>query len=422
MPEIAELARLCDKADKATSTNYSSGCQEEKECHNNLNYNYNYKLGTCISVAFVFCVSGGAACAQVLGGSVPTFQLNMWRFVAQLLIVLPVIIVKGVTVLPGRKHIPWIAATCLAYNLYNILYYTAIIHLPLGAIAGISRGFTLIVVSGITAITLMLDWCWASVADAGPTAIQHWADALCSLGSVVLCTTGMVLIAQPEFMFHGTVTSRPTPHGHHPLCQESQDDHKEDALLYNMTSANTTTGVPHNVINSVVSNETLGYTLLLLSSVAFSAIYFIANRKLMDSSSTMVSFWVAVAGVVPSAVLMLLFEDFTIPGTTTCLVLLAGHAFGTGAGTPLNQTALRYIPPIMVSLITCSQVVLMCIAQYTFMKNVNPGKGNAAEIAGIVVVFTGIVLGPLYKMCLHMRPSSGWHSGTCMEKVKLMYK
>ena len=242
----------------------------------------------------------------------------MWRFVAQFLIVLPVIIVKRIPVLPTREHILWIAATCLAYNLYNIFYYTAAIHMPLGTIAGISRSFTFITVSVITLI------------------ISNEFTFLLGF-SVVMCTTEMV-----------------------------------------------------------VFNEPLGYTLLLIFSVVIAPIYFIASKQLVDFSVMVVSFWVAVAGAVPSAVMMLLFEEFTFPRTTTCLLLLVGHAFGTGLGTPGNHTALRYITPVIISLISCLQVVFLCIAQYTFMSRINPGKGNANEITGIMVVFIGNAAGPIY--------------------------
>ena len=338
---------------------------------------HNYIIGVVISLFVVFCISGSAVCAQALGGFVPAFQLNMWRFVAQFLIVLPVIIVKRIPVLPTREHIPWIAATCLAYNLYNIFYYTAAIHLPLETIAGITRSFTLIFVSLVTLI------------------ISKELTFLLGL-SVTMCSTGMVLIAQPQFMFHSIEPSTSIHNANHPFCQNTPDDHK-GVLQYNisMTSSNIT-DMTQNNSSSVVFNESLGYTLLLLSAVAGALIYFIANRKLVDSSSMVVSFWVAVAGAVPSAVLMLLFEKFTFPRTTTCLLLLVGHAFGTGVGTPGNQTALRYITPVILSLITCLQVVILCISQYTFMNKINPGKGNAAEITGIVVVFIGNAAGPLY--------------------------
>ena len=346
---------------------------------------HNYIIGVSISMFVVFCISGSAACAQALGGFVPAFQLNMWRFVAQFLIVLPAIIVKKIPVLPIREHIPWIAATCLAYNLYNIFYYTAAIHLPLGTIAGINRSFTLILVSVVTLI------------------ISKEFTFFLGL-SVAMCTTGMVLIAQPQFMFHSIEPSTSIHNANHPLCRNTPDDHR-GVFQYNISrTISNITDMTQNNSSSVVFNESLGYTLLLISAIAAAPIYFIASKKLVDSSAMVVSFWVAVAGAVPSAVLMLLFEEFTFPRTNTCLLLLVGHAFGTGLGTPGNQTALKYITPVIISLISCLQVVLLCISQYTFMSKINPGKGNAAEITGIVVVFIGNAAGPLYATFVQIWP------------------
>ena len=396
--EMKEAASLLDdnysvgsSDGESTDAKYLFECQknnEDEDHKDNQQENalyHNYKLGVSIALFVVLCVSASAACAQALGGFVPTFQLNMWRFVAQFLIVLPVIIVKRIPVLPTREHIPWIAATCLLYNLFNIFYYTAAIHMPLGAMGGISRTFRLIAVSLLTLI------------------LSNEFTFLLGL-SVVMCTTGSVLIAQPEFMFHGMSTNASIQNRHHPLCQNTPDDHN-NALLYNISIATTnTTDMTQNNGNSVVFNEPLGYALLLLSSVAAAPMYFIANKQLVDSSAMVVSFWVAVAGAVPSAVLMLLFEEFTFPRTTTCLLLLVGHAFGTGSGTPGNQMALRYITPVILSLISCLQVVFLSIAQYTFMSKINPGKGNAAEAAGVVIVFIGSAAGPLYATFMQIRP------------------
>ena len=341
-----------------------------------------YKLGVCIAMCMTLCTASSAACAQALAGFIPEFELNLIRFSVLLLLVIPVILVKQLSIKVSRPYIPWLGITCLMYNAYNVFYYGAAIYLPLSAVGGISRSFMLIIVAVLTLFT--------SKECSFPIVI-----------SVVLCITGMVLIAQPQFMFHNILPEAElTAPRYQSVCLQGSGS-------VNDISNTSDTSVPPLASNPQITsdvpdtNNALGYTFLFISSFAASIIYFVVNRKLRDVAGLVVTFWVAVWGIIVSLLLALIFEDFTSPSNIECVLLVLGHSLGAGLGTAGNLIAVQMISPVILTLVGSLQVVILCIAQYTVMADILPGKRNAAEIVGVGTTFIGNITFPVYTICLN---------------------
>ncbi len=110
------------------------------------------------------------------------------------------------------------------------------------------------------------------------------------------------------------------------------------------------------------------------------------------------SLWMGTMCTMFSVIPMLIFENVTMPETATCGLLLAGHALRAGGGAVLIVTSASFISPVVLSLVMTLQVVVMFLCQYTLMKSVAPGKHNAVEIVGAVVVLLGNTINPLYKL------------------------
>ena len=337
---------------------------DDKECDYNRRPKYqhnNYILGVCIAVAAVVCDCGSAVCTQALGRTIPKFELNMWRFVLQSLLVTPIILSKRLTLRFDKKYIPDVFIICLMYNIYNGCFYTATTYLPLGTIAGTNNAFILIIVAVVT--VLLYKEC---------TFYTAW--------SVVICVTGMILITQPGFMFNGIYSDRNISHFYHPVCHDSM----------NQT-------VPRR---STVPNEGMGYVLLAVSASSASIMYFKTNKIKADVGAFVICFWVGISGTVVSPLLMFIFEDFVFPTATVCQLLLLAHALFTVLASVGYINALHFISPLLFSLLRSFQITLLCVSQYTFMNNINSGKQNAAEITGVLTVFVGIVITPTYELCL----------------------
>ena len=327
----------------------------------------------------VLCTTISVCCAQALGGLIPEFELNMWRFLAHLLMVSPVAIVKKISMLPSREDALWIGIISLMYNLYNMFYYQSTIHLPVGTISGISCGLTLIFISVVT--VTMFKECTLPIA--------------LSCG---LCILGMVFISQPDIMFGDSIDNLNKTHALRPLCYNRRDN-TSDGSSHNVSTCYTS-GSSIKQDNEVVSNDGLGYICLMLSSCAICTIYFVRNKKTPNVHWIIVNLWVGMFGFVASFVFMLIFEDITSPGSVTCIFLLCGHAIGASLSTTANQFVLQHVSPVIMALFSSLELVLLGIAQYTFMKNIIPGRGNALEIIGICTVLVCNLIGPIYQYCL----------------------
>ena len=334
--------------------------------------------------AMVFSTTVSVCCCQALGGLIPQFELNMWRFAAHLIIISPITIVKKISVIPSKEHITWIGIICLMYNFYNIFYFESTTHLPLGTIAGVSRGATLIIVSLVT-VTLFKE-CTSTVA------------LSCSL-----CTLGMFFVSQPYFIFVDLIENINMNHTSYPLCDKTCDSGNNETIPYSFFHNVSTSDTSEPCIiqdNGNLFNEVLGYVLLLFSSTSMCIIYFVRNKKVPNVNFVFVSLWVGICGFVLSFVLMFIFEEPTLPSSTTCIFLLCGHAICESISTSANLFVLQKVSPVILALSSSLQLVLLGISQYTFMKHINPGKGNALEITGFVTIFIGTLVGPLYQYCL----------------------
>ena len=373
---MSEVRHLILKNVKDNSHNHTPEGDEEEQ---SINY---YKIGVCITIVTAFCTASSSACAQALAGFIPEFELNFFRFLVQFVLIVPVVYFNKLSIRIAKGDVLWVAVTCLIHNIYNVLYYKAAIYLPLGAFAGVSKGFILIIVGLVSLI--MTKECPMS------TAI-----------SVVLCVTGMVLIDQPGFIFQNSLSQINMTPTYEPVCQYHGHINVSNSFAFFSNSST-------NIFISPSSNEGIGYAFLFGSSLAASSLYFIINRKLKDIDGYVTAFWIAVSGVILSLLLSLIFEDVTFPHNIGCFLLLLGHGLSAALATTGNVKSLQYISPVMFTLVGSLQVVFLALAQYTFMKAINPGKRNAVEVVGVITVLIGNVASPVYTICLDIYKTMPW--------------
>ena len=349
-----------DNLDTWQLFNETTDDQDECDQEEHLNQQRkNYALGICIIVVSVVCDCGSTVCAQALGRIIPQFELNMWRFALQPLLVLPIIHYKRLNLTVCRHNVPDVVFICLLFNIYNGFFYTATTYLPLGTISGIHSAFLLVLVAMATVVIVK----------------ECYFYTACS---VIVCITGMILISQPPFMFTHIYSGRNVSHFYHPLCCNSMNQ----------------------TINNTVPNEGLGYAMLAITACAASTIFFRTRQIKEEVGAFVIAFWVGISGTVVSPLLMFIFEDFVFPTELVCQLLLLGHAIFTVLATVGFLNALQLINPLLFTLLRSSQIILLCISQYTFMKDVNPGKHNSIEITGVLTVFVGIIITPMYELYL----------------------
>lgn len=343
-------------------------------------------LGCVWSLATVIGVVLGTACAQALGGTIPPFELNMWRYAAQVALAVPTFAVKhsNLYLIPEKRHVFWIGLVSVSSSAYNIFFYTATTFLPAGTVGGLEPSFVLMLIAGVAIVRFRV-------------------CNLHTILAIVACVVGVILLIQPHVIFRGVL---PSAAFYNPICTLSNDNSNTSFKPTNdtyHTVQNHNFSSSFNASAAVAENarqiqEAKGYMLIVSSAVSIAIGYVVTTEKLHDCDSLLLVIWIGMIGTGLSAIFSLSLETFSIPGSRVCGLLLIGHAFGAGLSTFACTVALQMVGSVTVSLITCLQSAFLFVLQYTLLKNINPGKHNAVEIIGAVLVVLGNVIGPGYEL------------------------
>jgi glucose uptake protein GlcU len=172
-------------------------------------------------------------------------------------------------------------------------------------------------------------------------------------------------------------------------------------MITEATNTNTSQDFYHDASVMSVKDDLVGYSLVVGAALCLTFRIFTVNKKLCDVSCMYVNFWISSFGIVISALGMVIFEKPTLPCSTVCSFLLIGHCLAIAAANISTTFSQQVFAPMIFSLAMLMTAVLSFIAQYTVMKSTNPGKQNAAEITGAVVIVVGNVITPVYKLYLH---------------------
>ncbi len=225
-------------------------------------------LGYLAGVLNAVLASLGLICAHALGGLVPPFELNAWRFLAQLVLISPLLVYQRESIIPERKHVTGIGLVCMFVIGANLWYYTASTYLPVGTLGGFSPSVAL-----ISAALIKLVW----------DRDCSWYTAV----SVVLCVGGVVLVIQPYFLFPDTNTYD----AYTPVCRPHSDvpgNHTSNHSAFNASEAETS----DDTISLGVTDQIIGYSMGAASGICATGVYTTVNRLLPDANVLLVSFWI----------------------------------------------------------------------------------------------------------------------------------
>ena len=353
------------------------------------------------------------ACAQALGGLVPIFELNLWRFGINLIVVVFIMVPCRLDPRIPRKQIVPLFVIANSAFASNTFLYEAAKYLPLTGTSVIY--FSVALVASYIAEVLFQRKC-----------------SIPSTLAVMMAMAGLVLVLQPQFLFD---VERPETH---PVCWPKetyvevytnnsdthgnisvsngtklyvQDCHSNQSggRLDNDTFSATNDGTFCNTSDICCSNrksdavtirnDVAGYLLAALSGLVAALGYVIGNKYLQGIDSLVISFWRALVPFTLSGFAVLIVnESVMLPSTIFCVILLLVHSLGVSVGAMSGNNAILCVKPNLVFVILTLEIILTLCLQYTVFKNINPGYRNAAEIIGAVLVFLGNVLGPFYAM------------------------
>ena len=342
-----------------------------------------------LKCAGVLCTFSGAlleavsvGCAQALGGYVPHFQLNLWRFLAQFIISVIIVACLKKDIRVNRSNIPHMVIVCVAYNVVNVAYYGAAVYIAAGTLVGFDGTIYLLLTTVISII------------------LNRQCPKLHVRAAVVTVLAGVLLLTQPEILFGDSEYNiNPVcPQGHIEKSSAVLSPSQDDSISVTPNFQHENSSAPQTTEISKMDNS-LGYIYIAISVVAYVVFTFTINQKLQSVNAFVLSFWIAASGVSMSLILMAIFERPMLPQHCSCQLLLAGHAISVSGMNICDILAIILISPQLFSLISNSRLGFMFCAQYTVLHDVNPGYRNVMEIVGAIAVMLGSCLSPIYSLC-----------------------
>lgn len=401
--ETTELIRQ-DSRDTVNSNNDNSNNNDDD--HHNVNSKLTYVAGHVSAILGTLMMSASLCCAQALGESIPGFQLNLWRFSAQFVFCLPIILYRHKTeIFVIRGVIPYLALVCLSYSVANWTYYGSSRYQPVGAV-GCMHPSIYLLSTAIVAFAITREF------------------RLYLAVAVIVCIIGVVLATQPEFLFK---VDHSDAYIVHPFCPQKHIGHKtlngipdRQVIDSNDTYEQISRSSPDfefefnasvDVDNSGWIHESqgdivLGYVYITVTPLILTLVTFVVGGKLSDTDPFVTSFWIGASGVGLSLSGMTVFETPLFPDSSACQGLLVSHAISASLCNIFRTIAMTIISPISSALITTLEIVFLFCAQYTVLSGVIPGHRNDMEVIGTVVVLLGNVISPLY-LLLKNRLRSG---------------
>ena len=339
--------------------------------------------------------------AQLIGKAYPVFESNVFRFIAQTAIC-------ALLAVPGRHSFTFrtksdftlLTISSLTYSSFILSMYMAALYLPLGNLDGVFFG-TYILLNVITAIAKR-------------------RVSLTVILSAVLAIAGVLCIVQPDFMFPGSealdsdVIECPCTNLSYIPKTESALERHVSRETYRSTMDNCSNMIASSTSNQKLktnqglSGEINGYIFAITAGISFGICNQITSAYLVQHYHYAVtSFWNGIVGIIVSLILMASFET---PGFNTvplCILFLVIHCLAGSCILVCCNIAWINVPPEEFSILETLAVVLLLIAQSTFMRRFHPPHGNWEEIFGIVLVLCGCVLDPVYMLGKRLKKKQG---------------
>ena len=269
--------------------------EQDSKNINNLNFT---KILKGIMAAFgwvVFAVTS-TACVQLLKRKVPDFELNTLRIgVAFVAFSFALLVTRTIPVLP-REEIP----STIAFGAFSFLsstcHFVAVTFVPISTVQCLH--FTCGIIFGMFLFRIFLE---------DKITIK---SVLCA----TLCTIGVTLVIQPNFIFTKTVPSADGVtdiHDSNITIAKSMDSHLEAAYQDKI----------HNFMFTV-----LGYILSGTTGVIISCNLLLLKRhQYLNENKFKVLFWSFLTGTILSATAMVIFERPVLPNNLMEAILMTMH-------------------------------------------------------------------------------------------------
>ena len=320
--------------------------------------------GILAAFAWVPLLVTSAASVQLLERRIPDFELNALRFGTAGVIFAIVIFFNKICPIVPKFEIPSVLGFVTFTFCATVSTYTAVTFISLSSFQSIYLSSC--IVSGIILFAIFL----------------KEQITLKMVFAAILCCIGVLLVIQPQFIFHdnsGKIT-------------EKIGNISEEIFTKNETNATNSEEVTQ-IKDSNGLLDIFGMGISLLSGLCTSLnILLVKKRSFLHEHMLETLFWSYGICTVLSTIGMAIFEKPTLPefGINDLYVTL--HCTTYVLQWPLYMYAARYISGTTINMIVTTSVVFMLIPQYTVLSTIFPGNRNWIEAVGVFLVLLGCSL------------------------------
>ena len=336
-------------------------------------------FGYLLAICTVITMATSTVAVQLLQGTVPDFQLSVYRFIMQVLVSIPVIYFRGIPIELKIEQVPLIIVMCIACLFFNVFFFAAVTILPL---AHVFAGFSIasMLLTGILT--------------------KFWLDKDLGYGhgiSLLFASFGVTMINQPWSTFSS---------GFLPSYMRTFDNSSlHSTLCENQTLLNASmmqhlhnnTETSQQPIDSFLMKITVALGYILVTLAAFSqATHFLVVGIYLDKLHPFFQALIgAIINVPASFLLSMYLEEIVLITDPRAIFLLVVHGLGTSIGLIITNGSAQRIPPSHLSLIQSFSVVTFLGLQYSLISSGLTGHKNALEVIGVLIITASIVFSTL---------------------------
>ena len=321
---------------------------------------------------------------------VPDFQLNIWRFSTQILLIMKS---RGLSWRLEVNKMVWILGASIFVFIFQICFFRSAALLPLGSHNACFQTTLLVT------LALVGSFCFGEqFGNLKPFAL-------------VLTLFGIMFVTQPEPLFsHSLINQK--------IASDSQPaggGFKNGSLLASTTDGKslkesasqiTTSGYQHSTSVNYVENEghlkstatTVGYALVVAAGVVDTCFFLIVKHGCNNIDPMVQCVWLTVAIMFSSVPFVIFFETIIVDYTIREVFFLLGHSITSTLQFMFLMEANQRISSVMFSWMYGMSVVFSFCLQYTALKGIFPGHGNWVEVLGAAMTLAGIVMASIAEL------------------------
>ena len=311
--------------------------------------------GYLSAISAALSVNIGSACAQILDGLIPVFELSAWRYAAEVFLSACLVVFTRRDVRISYIKFPWMILLAVLSVVMNTTYYSAAIYLPIGILELFMTS-----ISYIATLLLSKRFLYKQT-----VCFQYFA--------FIIILIGQFLLLQPCLLFQVA------------RC------HNDLSILINATNKSINPELEYSTSPSSSSSSLIGYVLVAITSLALSLRQFVYRCQVPDISTSVVSLWTSTLGLLLTLIIMIYFESPIILLKNLDIWLLIGHAGGVACAGILVVHSQQNLHPMVFTILLNSRVVFGFVVQLAFPQIFIQSVNNIWELIGIVLCVLGVV-------------------------------